>query len=137
MTPQDPTPPAASFEAGDAAGTHRWGSTTHWPAPEDDAVPLLTEEVILPEGLRPDEPSAIDDLDWVELADRLRESVMAELGDSVARMLSARMAESVRAAIGPALSQASAALRIELEAKVSEAVDRAVSAEIQRLRKSL
>jgi hypothetical protein len=102
---------------------------------DDDAVPLLTEEVVLPAGLQA--PSAIDDLDWVELADRLRESVMAELGDSVTRMLSARMAESVRLAIGPALSQASASLRADLELKVSEAVDRAVSAEIQRLRKPL
>ena len=57
---------------------------------DDDAVPLLTEEVVLPAGLRA--PGAIDDLDWVDLADRLRESVMAELGDSVTRMLSARMA---------------------------------------------
>jgi len=103
---------------------------------DDEAVPLLTDEIVLPDGLRANHPRGIDDLDWVELADRLRESVMAELGDSVARMLSVRMAESVRAAIGPALSQASAALRVELESRVSEAVDRAVSAEIQRLRKS-
>ena len=133
MTPLDPP---ARFDPGVAASASSPRLTDSLLG-EDDAVPLLTEEVVLPEGLRPSEPSAIDDLDWVELADRLRESVMAELGDSVARMLSVRMAESVRAAIGPALSQASAALRIELEAKVSEAVDRAVSAEIQRLRKPL
>lgn len=131
MNDHDPSIPP---DSADHAGALIRGST-NWQSAEDDAVPLLTEEVILPEGLRPSEPSAIDDLDWVELADRLRESVMAELGDSVTRMLSVRMAESVRAAIGPALSQASAALRIELESRVSEAVDRAVSAEIQRLRK--
>ncbi|MFZ9406895.1 MAG: hypothetical protein ACO26U_07350 [Burkholderiaceae bacterium] len=105
------------------------------PDGDDDAVPLLTEEVELPAGHHG--PGALDDLDWVDLADRLRQSVMAELGDSVTRLLSARMAESVRLAIGPALSQASASLRADLELRVSEAVDRAVSAEIQRLRKPL
>ena len=123
MTPVDPSPDLAPVE--------------NLLQTDDDAVPLLTDEIVLPTGLRPSEPGAIDELDWVELADRLRDAVMAELGDSVTRMLSVRMAESVRAAIGPALSQASAALRIELESRVSEAVDRAVSAEIQRLRKSL
>jgi len=136
MTPLDPMASTPLLGDHDATGTRLRGPAD-WPATEDDAVPLLTEEILLPEGLRPSEPSAIEDLDWVDLADRLRESVMAELGDSVTRMLSVRMAESVRAAIGPALSQASAALRVELEAKVSEAVDRAVSAEIQRLRKPL
>lgn len=101
---------------------------------EDDAVPLLTEEVLLPAGLRADIPGTLDTLDWVALADRLRDAVMSELNEGVAQLLSARMAESVRAAIGPALVQASAALRMDLESRVSEAVDRAVSAEIQRLR---
>jgi hypothetical protein len=101
---------------------------------DDDAVPLLTEEVQLPPGLQTALPGALDALDWVALADRLREAVMSELHDGVAQLLSARMAESVRAAIGPAIAQAGAALRADLEDRVSEAVDRAVSAEIQRLR---
>jgi hypothetical protein len=101
---------------------------------DDDAVPLLTEEVHLPHDLMADSSVALESLDWVALADRLRDAVMAELNDGVAQLLSARMAESVRAAIGPALVQASAALRADLETRVSEAVDRAVSAEIQRLR---
>jgi hypothetical protein len=103
-------------------------------ADDDDAVPLLTEEVQLPPGLQTAMPGALDALDWVALADRLREAVMSELHEGVAQLLSARMAESVRAAIGPAIAQAGTALRADLEDRVSEAVDRAVSAEIQRLR---
>lgn len=101
---------------------------------DDESVPLLTEEVALPPGVRPPLPGSTEDIDWVDLADRLRVAVLAELNEEVARMLSARMAESVRAAIGPAISQASAALQADLEVRVGEAVDRAVSAEIQRLR---
>lgn len=101
--------------------------------PEDDAIPMLTEVIELPQYSAPDLPSTLDQVDWAVLARQVQDKVLERLLSRPDLLLE----PGLRSALDAVVQRATAQLAIELQGTVAQlvrdAVARAVAEELGRL----
>lgn len=107
-----------------AAGTTETG---------DDAIPMLTEVVEVPRYDRSELPRTLVEIDWAQLAMRVRENVLEGLLGRSDAMLDAQLRASLQAVIGRATESLAADLGTTLEQLIRDLVARAVTEEITRV----
>ncbi|MCA3177304.1 MAG: hypothetical protein O9345_24355 [Burkholderiaceae bacterium] len=107
------------------------------PAPKaptrDAAIPMLTEIVQVPRYVAQDLPKSLDDVDWAELAERVRENVTERLTRRSQALLDAQMRESLQAVVDRAAESLASELRASLSQMMRDIVARAVTEEITRV----
>jgi uncharacterized membrane-anchored protein YjiN (DUF445 family) len=107
------------------------------PAPKapgpDEAIPMLTEIVQVPRYVAEDLPKSLDDVDWAELAERVRENVTERLTRRSQVLLDAQMRESLQAVVDRAAESLASELRASLSQMMRDIVARAVTEEITRV----
>lgn len=107
------------------------------PAPKspgpDEAIPMLTEIVQVPRYVAEDLPKSLDDVDWAELAERVRENVTERLTRRSQALLDAQMRESLQAVVDRAAESLASELRASLSQMMRDIVARAVTEEITRV----
>ena len=99
----------------------------------DDAIPMLTEIVEVPRYDRSELPRTLVEIDWAQLAMRVRENVLEGLLGRSDAMLDAQLRASLQAVIGRATESLAADLGTTLEQLIRDLVARAVTEEITRV----
>lgn len=99
----------------------------------DDAIPMLTEVVEVPRYDRSELPRTLVEIDWAQLAMRVRENVLEGLLGRSDAMLDAQLRASLQAVIGRATESLAADLGTTLEQLIRDLVARAVTEEITRV----
>lgn len=99
----------------------------------DDAIPMLTEVVEVPRYDRSELPRTLVEIDWAQLAMRVRENVLEGLIGRSDAMLDAQLRASLQAVIGRATESLAADLGTTLEQLIRDLVARAVTEEITRV----
>jgi hypothetical protein len=99
----------------------------------DDAIPMLTEVVEVPRYDRSELPRTLVEIDWAQLAMRVRENVLEGLLGRSDAMLDAQLRSSLQAVIGRATASLAADLGTTLEQLIRDLVARAVTEEITRV----
>jgi uncharacterized membrane-anchored protein YjiN (DUF445 family) len=102
------------------------------PAP-DEAIPMLTEIVQVPRYVAEELPKSLDDVDWAELAERVRENVTERLTRRSQALLDAQLRESLQAVVDRAAESLASELRASLSQMVRDIVARAVTEELTRV----
>lgn len=133
----DPTPPQDPAGA-DPAPTDATAPATDEAAPRpagaaDLPIPMLTEIVEVPRYAPEELPAELDDVDWAELAERVRENVAERLTRRSQALLDTALRESLRAVVDRAAESLAAELRTSLTQMVRDIVGRAVDEEITRV----
>lgn len=116
----DPTGPTPSAPRGAEPGP-------------DEAIPMLTDIVQVPRYAAGDLPASLGDVDWAELAERVRENVTERLTRRSQALLDAQMLESLQTVVDRAAESLAAELRASLSQMVRDVVARAVTEEITRV----
>lgn len=102
-------------------------------APADDPIPMLTEVVQVPRYDTEDLPESLADVDWGDLAERVRENVLERLLRRSDTLLDANLHSTLQ----PALERATESLTLELHGALNrmirDIVGRAVTEELTRL----
>lgn len=112
---------------------------TPWPAAAasaatgDDAIPLLTEVVEVPRYDSGELPRSLVEIDWAQLAMRVRENVLEGLLGRSDALLDAQLHASLQAVIGRATESLAADLGTTLGQLIRDLVARAVTEEITRV----
>jgi hypothetical protein len=99
----------------------------------DDAIPMLTEIVEVPRYDRSELPRTLVEIDWAQLAMRVRENVLEGLLGRSDAMLDAQLRASLQTVIGRATESLAADLGTTLEQLIRDLVARAVTEEITRV----
>jgi len=99
----------------------------------DEAIPMLTEVVEVPRYDRSELPSTLVEIDWAQLAMRVRENVLEGLLGRADALLDAQLRASLQAVIGRATESLAADLGTTLEQLIRDLVARAVAEEITRV----
>jgi len=106
------------------------------PAPaggSDEAIPMLTEIVQVPRYAIEDLPETLEEVDWSELAERVRVNVTERLARRSQALLDAQLRESLEAVVDRAAESLAAELRASLSQMVRDIVGRAVTEELTRV----
>ncbi len=101
--------------------------------PNDDAIPMLTEVLEVPRYDRSELPRSLSELDWAQLAMRVRENVLEGLLGRPDALLDPQLRASLQAVIGRATESLAADLGAVLEHAIRDLVARAVEEEITRV----
>ena len=124
-TTPDPDPdgdaPAAAPAAVPAAGA------------ADLPIPMLTEIVEVPRYAPEELPATLEEVDWAELAERVRENVAERLTRRSQALLDAALRDSLQAVVDRAAESLASELRGSLTQMVRDIVGRAVNEEITRV----
>ena len=99
----------------------------------DDAIPMLTEVVEVPRYDRSELPRTLVEIDWAQLAMRVRENVLEGLLGRSDALLDAQLRSSLHAVIGRATESLAADLGTTLEQLIRDLIARAVTEEITRV----
>jgi uncharacterized membrane-anchored protein YjiN (DUF445 family) len=99
----------------------------------DEAIPMLTEVVQVPRYLAEELPASLGDVDWAELAERVRENVTERLTRRSQALLDAQLRESLQTVVDRAAESLASELRASLSQMVRDIVARAVTEEITRV----
>ena len=99
----------------------------------DDAIPLLTEVVEVPRYDSSELPRTLVEIDWAQLAMRVRGNVLDGLLRRSDALLDAQLRASLQAVIGRATESLAADLGTTLEQLIRDLVARAVTEEITRV----
>ena len=101
--------------------------------PDDDAIPMLTEVVELPQQSAADLPATLEQVDWAALSRQVQDSVLERLLARPDLLLE----PGLRSAVDAVVRRATAQLAVELQSTVAQlvrdAVARAVAEELGRL----
>ncbi len=99
----------------------------------ENAIPLLTEVVEVPRYDTSELPRTLVEIDWAQLAMRVRENVLEGLLGRADALLDAQLRENLQAVIGRATESLAADLGSTLEQLIRDLVARAVAEEITRV----
>jgi hypothetical protein len=104
------------------------------PKPGGEAIPMLTEIVEVPAYSAENLPATLRDINWDEVAARVRRQVSEHLADRIGAILDLELNKALQAALGPAVDTISRTLHESLRQRMQAAIDEAVSLEIARVR---
>jgi len=99
----------------------------------DEAIPMLTEIVQVPRYTDEELPATLDEVDWAELAERVRENVTERLARRSQALVDAQLRESLQSVIDRAAESLAAELRATMTQVVRDIVARAVNEELTRV----
>jgi uncharacterized membrane-anchored protein YjiN (DUF445 family) len=99
----------------------------------EESIPMLTEIVQVARYAAEELPATLDDVDWSELAERVRVNVTERLTRRSQALLDAQLRESMEAVIDRAAESLAAELRVLLSQMVRDIVGRAVTEELTRV----
>lgn len=99
----------------------------------EEVIPLLTEVVEVPRYDRSELPRTLVEIDWAQLAMRVRENVLHGLLGRSDALLDAQLRASLQAVIGRATESLAADLATTLGQLIRDLVARAVTEEITRV----
>ena len=99
----------------------------------DDAIPLLTEVVEVPRYDSSELPRTLVEIDWAQLAMRVRGNVLEGLLGRSDALLDEQLRTSLQVVIGRATESLAADLGTTLEQLIRDLVARAVTEEITRV----
>jgi uncharacterized membrane-anchored protein YjiN (DUF445 family) len=125
----DPTRPDPT----DAPAPGQAGAPGSAPAGPDEAIPMLTEIVEVPRYAIEDLPATLEEVDWSELAERVRVNVTERLTRRSQALLDAQLRDSLEAVVDRAAESLAAELRVSLSQMVRDIVGRAVTEELTRV----
>jgi uncharacterized membrane-anchored protein YjiN (DUF445 family) len=103
------------------------------PPRPDEAIPMLTEIVDVPRYVPETLPRTLEEVDWSELAERVRENVAERLVRRTQTLLDAALRDSMQAVIERAAETVASELRASMERMVRDLVARAVNEELTRV----
>ena len=99
----------------------------------DDQVPMLTDVLRLPRYQDEELPAQLDDVNWSELAERIRSNVMERLLRRSTLLLDEQLGDSLNVVIERATENLAAELRSALSTMVKDLVYKAVDEELNRV----
>jgi hypothetical protein len=108
------------------------GSTA--PKPGAEAIPMLTEIVDVPAYSADNLPATLREIDWDEVASRVRRQVSDHLAERIGAVLNVELHKALLAALAPAVDTVSRTLHETLRQRMQAAIDEAVALEIARVR---
>ena len=108
------------------------GSTA--PKPGSEAIPMLTEIVEVPAYSAESLPATLRDINWDEVAERVRKQVSEHLAERIGAVLDLELNKALQTALEPAVETISHRLHDSLRERMQAAIDEAVSLEIARVR---
>jgi uncharacterized membrane-anchored protein YjiN (DUF445 family) len=94
---------------------------------------MLTEIVEVPRYAVEDLPATLEEVDWSELAERVRVNVTERLTRRSQALLDAQLRDSLEAVVDRAAESLAAELRVSLSQMVRDIVGRAVTEELTRV----
>jgi hypothetical protein len=103
------------------------------PGGEEMTIPMLTEIVQVPRYAREELPASLEEVDWAELAERIRENVTERLSRRAQALLDAQLRESLAVIVDRATESLAAELRDAVSRMVGDIVGRAVNEELTRV----
>ncbi len=104
------------------------------PKPGSEAIPMLTEIVEVPAYSAENLPKALREIDWDEVADRVRRQVNDHLAERIGAVLDVELHRALQTALAPAVDSVSRTLHETLRQRMQAAIDEAVALEIARVR---
>jgi uncharacterized membrane-anchored protein YjiN (DUF445 family) len=117
----------------DAPAPGRADAPAGAPGGPDEAIPMLTEIVQVPRYAVEDLPATLEEVDWSELAERVRVNVTERLTRRSQALLDAQLRDSLEAVVDRAAESLAAELRASLSQMVRDIVGRAVTEELTRV----
>ena len=99
----------------------------------DEPIPMLTEVVQVPRYDAEDLPDSLADVDWGDLAERVRENVLERLLRRSDTLLDANLGSTLRPALERAMESLSLELHGAMNRMIRDIVGRAVTEELTRL----
>ena len=99
----------------------------------DEHVPMLTDVLRLPRYQDQELPAQLDDVNWSELAERIRSNVMERLMRRSTLLLDEQLGDGLNAVIERATENLAAELRSALSSMVKDLVYTAVDEELNRV----
>lgn len=99
----------------------------------DEAIPMLTEIVQVPRYSDAELPATLGEVDWAELAERVRENVTERLARRSQLLIDAQLRESLQSVIDRAAESLAAELRTTMTQVVRDIVAHAVTEELTRV----
>jgi len=104
------------------------------PKPGSEAIPMLTEIVEVPAYSAENLPATLRDINWDDVATRVRSQVSEHLAERIGAILDLELHKALQAALEPAIDTVSRTLHESLRQRMQAAIDEAVSLEIARVR---
>ena len=102
-------------------------------APADEPIPMLTEVVQVPRYDTEDLPASLADVDWGDLAERVRENVLERLLRRSDTLLDANLHDTLQPALERAMEALTQELHGAMNRMIRDIVGRAVTEELTRL----
>lgn len=99
----------------------------------DDQVPMLTDVLRLPRYRDDELPAQLDDVNWSELAERIRSNVMERLMRRSTLLLDEQLSDRLNVVIERATENLAVELRSALSSMVKDLVHKAVDEELNRV----
>lgn len=99
----------------------------------DHHVPMLTDVVQIPRYQSADLPERLDEVNWTQLSERVRDNVMERLMRKSTQLLEERMADTLQVIIERATDNLNLELRDALSSMIKEIVAKAVDEELNRV----
>lgn len=99
----------------------------------DDQVPMLTDVLRLPRYQDEELPPRLDDVNWSELSERIRNNVLERLLRRSSLMLDEQLGESLSIVVERATENLAVELRAALTSMVKDLVYKAVDEELNRV----
>ncbi|MEI6546786.1 MAG: hypothetical protein WCN85_07185 [Burkholderiales bacterium] len=99
-----------------------------------EAIPMLTEIVEVPVYSAENLPATLREIDWEEVAGRVRRQVSEHLAERIGAVLDLELHKALQTALAPAVDSISRTLHETLRERMQTAIDEAVALEIARLR---
>jgi hypothetical protein len=104
------------------------------PKPGSEAIPMLTEIVEVPAYSAENLPATLRDINWDEVAGRVRKQISEHLAERIGAILDRELHKALQSALEPAVETISRTLHETLRQRMQAAIDEAVSLEIARVR---
>ena len=99
-----------------------------------EAIPMLTEIVEVPVYSAANLPATLREIDWDEVAGRVRRQVSEHLAERIGAALNLELQKALQTALAPAVDTISRTLHETLRQRMQAAIDEAVALEIARVR---
>jgi len=99
-----------------------------------EAIPMLTEIVEVPVYSAANLPATLREIDWDEVAGRVRRQVSEHLAERIGAVLDLELHKALQTALAPAVDSVSRTLHETLRQRMQAAIDEAVALEIARVR---
>jgi uncharacterized membrane-anchored protein YjiN (DUF445 family) len=102
-------------------------------AASDEAIPMLTEIVQVPRYTSEELPETLSEVDWAELAERVRQNVTERLTRRSQALLDSQLRGTLEVVLDRAAESLAAELHESLTQMVRDIVGRAVTEELTRV----